>query len=447
MKLKMIVAAVAATASASAFAAGSMNDQVQNGGGIVNVRTDASYSQQMLNNQQVTGSVLDILNARKSGDLAPNAIYIGGKGEIYGTYGNQSGNSKSGNSNSNYIPGALIGGMQANGNVTDNSNTNVKMPYADLAFTSTIGDWVTGFADLQVTNVGSSNVNLPNAYFVLGNLSKSPFYFVGGKKVVEFGKFDSVTNFMPTLTRAYFMAYGGQVAAGFAQNGINATMTLMNGLGESMLNSQASSANQVNNFALNASYNGKAGNLGYYAGLGYINATGFVNKDNRMVGALDLNAGVTVQGLAVNGEFLVTTSGVHGMNTSSTAVNAVNAANASGALNDKAGYAAFGFNALPALIVFGNNGVTGNSNSVVKAWSLDSSYTMPVAGKDMVPYVSYSQVAQNSDNNLYQFEVGTRYNVVDTVWVGGSYNYMSGKANAEKIGRFNTIMLDATVYF
>jgi len=59
----MIVAAVAATASASAFAAGSMNDQVQNGGGIVNVRTDASYSQQMLNNQQVTGSVLDILNA------------------------------------------------------------------------------------------------------------------------------------------------------------------------------------------------------------------------------------------------------------------------------------------------------------------------------------------------------------------------------------------------
>lgn len=439
MKLKMIVAAIAATASAPAFAVGSMNDQVQNSDNIVNVRMNSNYSQKMLNNQQVTGSVLDIFNALQSGDLAPNSIYIGGKSEIYGVYGNQIRNS-----NRKYVPGALIGGMQENGKVTDNSNTNIKMPYTDLAFTSTIGDWVTGFANLQVTNVGSSNVNLPNAYFVLGNLSKSPFYFAGGKKVVEFGKFDSVTNFMPTLTSAYFMAYGVQVVAGYSQNGVNATASLMNGLGGAMLNSQASSANQVNNFALNTSYNGKAGNLGYYAGLGYINSTGFVNKDNRMVGALDLNAGVNVQGISVNGELLLTTSGAHGMSTSSTAANAKNS---SSKLNDKAGYTAFGFNALPALILFGNNGVNGNSNSVVKAWGLDSSYTMPVAGKDMIPYVSYSQVAQNYDNNLYQFEVGTRYNVVDSVWIGGSYNYMSGKANAEKVGRFNTVMFDATVYF
>ena len=72
---------------------------------------------------------------------------------------------------------------------------------------------------------------------------------------------------------------------------------------------------------------------------------------------------------------------------------------------------------------------------------------MPVAGKDMVPYVSYSQVAQNSDNNLYQFEVGTRYNVVDTIWIGGSYNYMSGKSAGSSVGKYNTLMLDATVYF
>ncbi|WP_440992701.1 hypothetical protein [Cysteiniphilum litorale] len=421
MKLKMIVAAVAATASASAFAAGSMNDQVQNGGGIVNVRTDASYSQQMLNNQQVTGSVLDILNARKSGDLAPNAIYIGGKGEIYAKYENTSGSPAT--------------------NPRNNSASEIKMPYADLAFTSTIGDWVTGFADIQVNNAASSNVILPNAYFIVGNLAKSPFYAFGGKKVVEFGKFDSVTNFMPTLTRAYFMAYGGQVGAGFSMNGIDATATVMNGMGESMFNSSATSAQQINNFALNASYNGKAGNLGYYAGAGYVNATGFYNKDNNMVGALDFNAGVTIQGLAVNGEFLVTTSGVHGMAPTSVTNGAIN--NVTGGVtnkNDGAGYYAYGFNALPVLMNF-------NSGSTVKAWSLDSSYTMPVAGKDMVPYVSYSQVAQNSDNNLYQFEVGTRYNVVDTVWIGGSYNYMSGKSAGSSVGKYNTLMLDATVYF
>lgn len=432
MKLKMIVAAVAATASASAFAAGSMNDQVQNGGGIVNVRTDASYSQQMLNNQQVTGSVLDILNARKSGDLAANAIYIGGKGEIYANYQNTSG----------VTSGVHPSGATGN----NNSSSEVKMPYADLAFTSTIGDWVTGFADVQVTNAASSNVTLPSAYFVVGNLAKSPFYAFGGKKVVEFGKFDSVTNFMPTLTRAYFMAYGGQVGAGFAMNGINATATLMNGKGESLMNSQASNAQQINNFALNASYNGKAGNLGYYAGAGYVNATGFsedkAGMKNKMVGALDFNAGVMIQGLAVNGEFLVTTSGVSGMNETSVYGNATGDHNtATGAHNkDTAGITAFGFNALPVLVSF-------DSGSTVKAWSLDSSYTMPVAGKDMVPYVSYSQVAQNSDNNLYQFEVGTRYNVVDTVWIGGSYNYMSGKSAGTNVGKYNTLMLDATVYF
>ncbi len=432
MKLKMIVAAVAATASASAFAAGSMNDQVQNGGGIVNVRTDASYSQQMLNNQQVTGSVLDILNARKSGDLAPNAIYIGGKGEIYAQYQNTSG-VKANNA-----------GLAAVPNVNNNSSSAVKMPYADLAFTSTIGDWVTGFADIQVNNAADSNVVLPSAYFIVGNLSKSPFYAFGGKKVVEFGKFDSVTNFMPTLTRAYFMAYGGQVGAGFAMNGINATATLMNGNGGSMMNSQASNASQINNFALNASYNGKAGDLGYYAGAGYINATGFSHnkygEKNSMVGALDFNAGVTVQGLAINGEFLVTTSGVKNLN--GTALGNANTIPFAGSAShpDTAGITAFAINALPALISF-------DSGSTVKAWSLDSSYTMPVAGKDMVPYVSYSQVAQNSDNNLYQFEVGTRYNVVDTVWIGGSYNYMSGKTHAQSMGSYNTLMLDATVYF
>lgn len=439
MKLKMIVAAVAATASASAFAAGSMNDQVQSGGGIVNVRTDAQYSQQMLNNQQVTGSVLDILNARKTGDLAANAIYIGGKGEIYAKYQNTSGVT------AHPVSSGVINPAGATTN--NNSSSEIKMPYADLAFTSTIGDWVTGFADVQVTNAASSNVTLPNAYFVVGNLAKSPLYAFGGKKVVEFGKFDSVTNFMPTLTRAYFMAYGGQVGAGFAANGLDVVATLMNGKGESMMNSQASSAQQINNFALNASYNGKAGNLGYYAGAGYVNATGFsanssvygAGATNKMVGALDFNAGVTIQGLAVNGEFLVTTSGVKGTNSTAAGLNgAVQGTNTS--TIDSVGYTAFGLNALPVLMNF-------NSGSTVKAWSLDSSYTMPVAGKDMVPYVSYSQVAQNSDNNLYQFEVGTRYNVVDTVWIGGAYNYMSGKSAGTSVGKYNTLMLDATVYF
>lgn len=444
MKLKTIVAAVAATASASAFAAGSMNDQVKQNGNIVNVNADAQYSQQVLSNQKVTGSVLDILNARKSGELASNGIYIGGKGEIYAQYQNLANTTSS----SSVKKSTLV----SSGSANNNSNTAIEMPYADIAITSTIGDWVTGFANAQVTNVASSNLTLPNAYFIVGNLDKTPFYGFGGKKVVDFGKFDSVTNFMPTLTRAYFMAYGGTVGAGYSQNGLNVVASFMNGNGMAMLNSGASNANQINDFALNASYNGKAGNLDYYAGAGYINATGFSNNSStgvtsksKMVGAFDLNAGVKVQGLAVNGEFLMTTQGVHNMNTTSAYYNAPTQTQTV-ATNDSSGFASYGFNALPVLISFGGTGAN-HSTSTVKAWSLDSSYTVPVAGKDMVPYVSYSQVAQNSDNTLYQFEVGTRYNLIDTIWVGGSYNYMSGKSAGTKVGKFNTVMLDATVYF
>ena len=72
---------------------------------------------------------------------------------------------------------------------------------------------------------------------------------------------------------------------------------------------------------------------------------------------------------------------------------------------------------------------------------------MPFAGKDMVPYLSYNHIVQNADNNLYQIEVGSRYNVVDAVWVGGSYNYTSGKSSGTNVGKFNTVMLNASVYF
>ena len=430
MKLKMIVAAIALTASASAFAAGPKSDQIKNNGdkvesvstssGVLNVRTDASYSQHVLNNRNVTSIALDMLKARKSGSLAPNAIYVSGKGEIYGTYGN----------------------MSRNGTNRSISTTNVKMPH--VAFTSTIGTWVTGFADLQVTNIGSKNINFPNVYFTVGNLEKSPFYLVGGKKVVDFGKFNSPNNFAPTLTRTYFMAYGSQVAAGFCQGNVNATFTLLNGFGQSMLNSEVSKSSQLSDFALSTSYTGKFNSYNYYLGIGYINSTGFSHNTSGsggMVGAVDLNAGIKAQGLAVNSEFLITTRGVKSTNSSSVYQKRVSARTVNPtSVASSTGYTALGFNTLPKLVNF-TSGVT------VKSWSIDSSYTMPVSGRDMVPYAVYSHVAQNSNNNLYQLEVGTRYNVINTVWVGASYNYMSGKTNGVRIGKFNTVMLDLSAYF
>ena len=279
-------------------------------------------------------------------------------------------------------------------------------------------------------------------------MDKTPVYGFAGKKVVEFGDFSSASNFMPTLTRAYFMAYGVQAGVGYADHGVNAVFTVMNCNGKYLLNSKASGANQLNNFALSATYSNDLHDVAYHAGAGYINATGFSrNKDattnsSAMVGAFDINAGMEVHGLSVNGEMLMTIQGVQGMNDASVYHNAGHATvtGTSEVAGDIAGYKAFAFNALPALVNF-------NSGSTVKAWNLDSSYTIPFAGKDMVPYLSYSHVVQNADNNLYQIEVGSRYNVFDAVWVGGSYNYTSGKSSGINVGKFNKVMLNASVYF
>ena len=62
-------------------------------------------------------------------------------------------------------------------------------------------------------------------------------------------------------------------------------------------------------------------------------------------------------------------------------------------------------------------------------------------------YVSYSHIVQNSENNLYQIEVGSRCNPIDVVWIGGSYNYTSGKNSGSNVGKFSTVMLNASVYF
>jgi hypothetical protein len=429
MKLKMIVAAIAVAASASAFAAGSVNSQIKNNTdkmrssiSLFNVRTDASYSQHVLDGRDATSAALDMLKSRSSGRLISNSVYVSGKGEIYGTYSN----------------------VDPSSNTRSVSTTDVKMPH--VAFTSTIGNWINGFADLQITNVDSKNINFPNIYFTIGNLQKSPFYLAGGKKVIDFGRFHSSNNFAPTLTRAYFMAYGNQIAAGFSHRGIDATFTLINGFGHSLLNSDASrstnSHNQLSDFAVSSSYNSKIGNTTYYVGAGYINTTGFnhTSSARSTVGAVDLNAGMTSKGFSINSEFLMTTKGVKGTNSSSVYNKYISSKKTVSTASTSTGYTALCFNTLPHLINF-------TSHSTVKAWSFDSSYVIPVAGKKMIPYVAYSHVAQNSANNIYQIEIGSRFNVLNTVWFGGSYNYTTGKSSGSSIGKFNTVMLDISAYF
>lgn len=432
MKLKAIVAALAATTLATTAMAAeqttttttttTMNAQVQQQNqAFSGLKSNPAFSQQMLNTQNVMNNQLKLLQDRQNGSLAADSVYVGGSAEMYANW---------------RLPNGVA-----------NSQTSVQMPYTNLYVASTIGEWVTGYAQLQAQllgqydpttgdTTGSSDVTMPNAYFVVGNLDKAPVYFFGGKSVVNFGQFNQVTNFTPTVTRALFMQYGGNVGAGFTMDGLNLTGTLMNGDGLAMMNAGASSAQQLNAFSLNANYNFDLGNgNSAYVGAGYTNATGFENNSGKMVGAADLNAGLNVAGLGLYGEFVMTTDGVSGTNTTTSATTTNGGANAFGIANPI--YA----NLIADTVTAFDSGAT------VKAWSLQADYTFALAGKDMVPYVSYSQAAQNNENNVYLAEVGTRYNIVDSIWVGGSYTYAGAKNGGDKQPNSNNFMIDGTVYF
>lgn len=450
MKLKTIVTTVAAAGMAvagSVYAADSASLQTQinqlqaqvnamgnssakSGGGAF-VHTNSEYTYDMLNNQDSTNRELTILQHRKNGSLASNSIYLGGKGEMY-----------------------------ADVQRVGSKNTSaIQMPTANLIFTGTAGKWVTGYLNLQASNpstsAGSStsSVFLNDAYLTVGNLNASSFYGFGGIKTVDFGNFYNPNTVMPTLTQSFFEAAGGQVGVGYFKdlsngNSLNLTTTVMNGGGISTYNTATTNANNINDFAVNGTFNGKvAKNMTFHVGGGYINGTGFVRSgtSNGRVGAVDANAGMMmgneVQNLKVNAEFVMTTVAVKGLNSGSSFLSTNQ--NVYGAA-----YMVWGSQLTPSTVFSGNG--------TVKALNLNTAYTMPFMGHQTVLFANYDNVIQNSSNRLYMIDAGARMETIHNVWVGATYALAGGKMQnltgattgaVTNLNTSNTILADVTAYF
>jgi hypothetical protein len=412
------------------------------------VRTSSSWTQQMTNNQKRTGRDITVLKARKDNEIQGNSIYLGGKGEIAAAF------------------------VRASGGQADVSSnqTQIMMPFVDIVFTAAIGDWVTGFADLQVgdqfgtpatgqssgSNAQNSNVTLPQAFFTVGNTDVMPLFATLGVKVVDFGDFRQENNIIPTLTEFGFMSQGGQVAAGADMDGIILVVTAMNGGGLAQTNAATDNNQAINNFAVNLGYEGEYGHLG----IGYINGTGFnrnggspgfndtlsadasTNESNGRVGAVALNAGLNAEVFQLNGDFVFTTQTVNGLNNSS-------AFNPTG--SNINGY-------FPLTLLLGTgvqpgsaNAVTGsafNSGKTLLSWDLNGAFDLDVIEEhDLKIFGSYSQMYQESNNSIYQFVVGARVNLIETVWIGPSYQYFDGKLQGIELQSTNTILVDVTAYF
>ena len=433
MKIKTIVALASVTFATSAMAA-TTNDTADNA--FAGLKSNTALSEQLLNTQNVMGNQLKLLKDRQSQNLTDNALYIGGSGEVYSAFA---------------LPNYNRGGNLATDGkyVQTNSKhtqTYLEMPYANVYVASTIGKYVTGYAQLQTTSAATSNVTLPQAYFILGDLSKTNFYLSAGKSVVNFGQFNQVNNYNPTMTRAFFMQYGATVSLGYAKDGINVNLSAANGDSLAVSNMTGNDVNQINAYTADIKYSGTLDNdSSYVVGMGLTNATGFTSNDGSNTGAIDFNAMFTMQGMQLSAEFVTTLSGVDSYNS-----------NGNNELNkgtgDTTGAGAFGLYNNPVLMaagIFNNAGgslMKFDSGSTVKALSLQAQYDVMVGGKTLVPYVSYSQVMQNSDNQAVLSELGARYNVFDSVWVGGSYTYAYSQ-NQDTQYSANVISADATAYF
>ncbi|QIW10097.1 hypothetical protein [Francisella sp. LA112445] len=346
------------------------------------------FSQALLNTQQETGDGLFILESRQNGLLKDNYLYLGGMGSFTPVWGRDSQN-----------------------NLSSNSVNNYALEYYVL---STLGEWTSVYASLNTyTTDGQWNVTPGNIFFILGNLNKFPIYSYAALSTVNFGNFNETTNFLPTLTRLYFMQSGGNVNVSYNQYGLQANFVF---LGSSRNNNLLQVANAYNGntnlgYSVNLKYTKDLDKVGdyWYAGAAYSNVSGFTNQNNDNVGVVDLNFGMNINKFEFINEFVFTDKGVS------------KTTDLSAGFNLRESFAASMFPGLQSKDFL-------TSGGRVYSWSSQLDYTFDLYNKDLVPYVSYSQIQQSANNYAAMINTGFRYNAFSDAWIGFSYGYNRGKA-------------------
>ncbi|AEE87392.1 hypothetical protein [Francisella tularensis] len=347
------------------------------------------FSQAMLNTQQQTGDPEFILLSRQNGLLKDNYLYLGGMASFNPTWGKYTRN-----------------------NIPSNSINNYSLEYYML---STLGEWTSIFASLNTYAIdGQWSATPGGVYFILGNLNKLPVYTYAALSTVNFGNFDETTNFIPTLTRTYFMQSGGNVNLSYNKDGLQANFVFLASPKSSLLQvANAYNGNAKLGFSVNMKYTKDLQNVGdyWYLGAAYSNVSGFTNEHNDNIGVADFNFGMNINKFEFINEFVFTDKGV------------TKTTNLSGGFNLREAFATAIFPDLNT-----NQFLTSGGN--VFGWSSQLDYTANLYNKDFVPFVSYSQIQQASDNYSAAITSGFRYNIFADGWLGFSYTYIKGQAKS-----------------
>ena len=286
------------------------------------VRTDSKFGYDILDpTTGINRKQRLILERRNDGTLAPDSLHVHGAVTAIANY-------QSSNRNDKF--GYLMRHPTAKNQVGD-TVSEATIHSAQLGFTGTIGDWLTGhavmlfdpeqsFGDGTNTDIDRNQLQMRRAYVLFGNLDRFPFYASLGKMAVPFGLTDTVNPFSASTVWHVFGGLANGVIVGYANDGLNLTvMGIQGGAQYRAANTPVKGTavpGRLNNFAADANYSfglGPAGTLllggSYQHGSAYCQGFPIVHfgacEENNP--AFDLYGRLVHDDLTLKGEFARTT--------------------------------------------------------------------------------------------------------------------------------------------
>ena len=238
------------------------------------------------------------------------------------------------------------------------SGTTIAATSVDLYTLANINTWTEAFTQIE-WGLNAYPTTVSEAFINFGNLNKSPFYASLGLSYLPFGDFPGDGLVTDTLeTNAFLSNEISQIDFGFSQGNFNMTLALFNGL------------NNFNDFVYSLQDGATIKQWAISAGAGYMNDIRYSGSD---IGAA-----------------YGTSHGIHNISTG------ILQGGANGAVDLNAN-ATYNFNSNEALstsaewIGTTNSALVRNiATGIMQAWTLTSSYTMPMLGKATTFSIDYS---------------------------------------------------------
>ena len=160
-----------------------------------------------------------------------------------------------------------------------NHATDARITHANAAAVIHFTPWAHGYAETLFSDVftfpdfNQGSFQVRQAYVAFGDLTQSPWYAFIGKKNVSFGDMGTLSPYSQSVVWHYFAPLAEGAGVGYAANGLNASITALNG-SRGIRVTDSETRGNLNNFAANARYEVPIDDQSWVAfGAGYLHGT------------------------------------------------------------------------------------------------------------------------------------------------------------------------------